>query len=132
MPVLVQGGDSQSASQRDLTVFALCSLIDKRDASKSQLNIIAFSVFCSLMAIWGLKLSLGATCILLCISFALHCTHCTPKAEHSDKFRGNCCPFCEIHHKVILKDSLMMQYMTSIKIEIKTWKMYFCCNHLDK
>ena len=55
MPVIVQGGDSQSASQRDLTVFALCSLIDKRDASKSQLNIIAFSVFCSLMATWGLK-----------------------------------------------------------------------------
>ena len=70
IPVIVQGGDSQSASQRDLTVFALCSLIDKRDASKSQLIIIAFSVFCSLMASWGLKVSLGATCILLCISIA--------------------------------------------------------------
>ena len=70
MPVIVQGGDSQTASQRDLTIFALCSLIDKRDASKSQLNIIAFSVFCSLMASWGLKVSLGATCILLCISIA--------------------------------------------------------------
>ena len=74
MPVLVQGGDSQQASQRDLTVFALCSLIDKRDASKNQLNTIAFSIFCSLMATWGLKLSLGGTCVLLCISicFALY------------------------------------------------------------
>ena len=74
MPVLVQGGDSQQASQRDLTVFALCSLIDKCDASKNQLNTIAFSVFCSLMATWGLKFSLGGTCVLLCISicFALY------------------------------------------------------------
>jgi ABC-type proline/glycine betaine transport system permease subunit len=74
MPIIVQGGDSQTASQRDLTIFALCSLIDKRDASKGQLNIIAFSVFCSLMATWGLKVSLAATCILLCISigFALY------------------------------------------------------------
>ena len=70
MPVIVQGGDSRTASQRDLTIFALCSLIDKRDASKSQLNIIVFSVFCSLMASWGFKVSLGATCILLCISIA--------------------------------------------------------------
>ena len=74
MPVLVQGGDSDQASQRDLTVFALCSLIDKRDASKNQLNIIGVSIFCSLMATWALKLSLGGTCVLLCISicFALY------------------------------------------------------------
>ena len=74
MPVLVQGGDSDQASQRDLRVFALCSLIDKRDASKNQLNIIAVSIFCSLMATWALKLSLGGTCVLLCISicFALY------------------------------------------------------------
>ena len=70
MPVIVSGGYSQSASQRDLAVFALCSLIDKRDASKSQLNIITFSVFCSLMGTWGLKISLGAACILPCISIA--------------------------------------------------------------
>ena len=70
MPVLVEGGDGQSATHRDLAVFALCSLIDKRDASKSQLNTIAFSIFCSLMAAWGLKVSLGAACVLLCISIA--------------------------------------------------------------
>ena len=70
MPVIVSGGDSQTASQRDLAVFALCSLIDKRDASRSQMNIIAFSIFCSVMATWGLKLSLGAACILLCISIS--------------------------------------------------------------
>jgi hypothetical protein len=68
MPVLVQGGDSDQASQRDLRVFALCSLIDKRDASKNQLNIIAVSIFCNLMATWALKLSLGGTCVLLCIA----------------------------------------------------------------
>ena len=74
MPVLVQGGDSDQASQRDLTVFALCSLIDKRDASKNQLNIIGVLIFCRLMATWALKLSLGGTCVLLFISifFALY------------------------------------------------------------
>ena len=29
MPIIVSGGDSNTASQRDLRVFALCSLIDK-------------------------------------------------------------------------------------------------------
>ena len=74
MPVLVQGGDTEQVSQRDLRVFALCSLIDKRDASKNQLNIIGASIFCSLMATWALKASLGGVCVLLCISicFALY------------------------------------------------------------
>ena len=83
MPVIVAGGDSQSASQRDLAVFSLCSLIDKRDASKSQLNTIAFSIFCSLMAAWGLNVSLGAACILLCISiaFALYALYTEADSE---------------------------------------------------
>ena len=74
MPIIVSGGDSDTASQRNLRVFALCSLIDKRDASRTQMNVIAFSIFCFVMASWGLKLSLGAACILLCISiiFAIY------------------------------------------------------------
>ena len=74
MPVLIQGGDTEQISQADLRCFALCSLIDKRDASKNQLNVIGVSIFCSLMATWALKASLGGTCVLLCISicFALY------------------------------------------------------------
>ena len=74
MPIIVAGGDSGSASPRDLAVFSLCTLIDKRDASKRQLNVIAFAIFCSVMAGWALKISLGSACLLLCISvsFALY------------------------------------------------------------
>ena len=72
MPIIVSGGDSDTASQRDLRVFALCSLIDKRDVS--QMNVIAFSILCIVMASWGLKLSLGAACILfsILIIFAIY------------------------------------------------------------
>ena len=70
MPALIAGGDSGTASERDLAIFGLCCLIDKRDASKSQLNIIAFSIFCMLMASWGLKTSFAASCILLVIAIA--------------------------------------------------------------
>ena len=74
MPIIVAGGDTDSASPRELAVFSLCALIDKRDASKKQLNVIAFSIFCSLMAGWALKVCLGSACLLLCISvgFALY------------------------------------------------------------
>jgi ABC-type proline/glycine betaine transport system permease subunit len=74
MPVLIQGGDTDQVSQANLRCFALCSLIDKRDASKNQLNVIGVSIFCSLMATWALKASLGVVCVLLCISigFALY------------------------------------------------------------
>ena len=74
MPIIVSGGDSDTASQRDLRIFALCSLIDKRDASRTQMNVIGFSILCIIMASWGLKISLGASCILLCISiiFAIY------------------------------------------------------------
>ena len=74
MPVLIQGGDTDQVSQANLRCFALCSLIDKRDASKNQLNVIGVSIFLSLMATWALKASLGGVCVLLCISigFALY------------------------------------------------------------
>ena len=74
MPVLIQGGDTDQVSLASLRCFALCSLIDKRDASKIQLNVIGVSVFLSLMATWALKASLGVVCVLLCISigFALY------------------------------------------------------------
>ena len=68
MPIIVSGGDSDTASQRDLRIFALCSLIDKRDASRTQMNVIGFSILCIIMASWGLKISLGPSCILLIIS----------------------------------------------------------------
>ena len=109
MPIIVSGGDSDTASQRDLRIFALCSLIDKRDASRTQMNVIAFSIFCIVMASWGLKLSLGAACILLCISiiFAIYALymesrtlrqiqrelmallHDTPRADIQDFFSDN-------------------------------------------
>ena len=74
MPIIVSGGDSDTASQRDLRIFALCSLIDKRDASRIQMNVIGFSILCIIMASWGLKISLGVSFILLCISmiFAIY------------------------------------------------------------
>ena len=68
MPVLVSGGDSNVASQKQLAVFSLCALIDKRDQSKKQLHLIAFSVFCCVMGAWAIKISLGCAVALLCIS----------------------------------------------------------------
>ena len=109
MPIIVSRGDSDTASQRDLRIFALCSLIDKRDASRTQMNVIAFSILCIVMASWGLKLSLGAACILLCISiiFAIYALYMesrtlrriqrelmallrdTPRADIQDFFSDN-------------------------------------------
>ena len=68
MPILVSGGDSQTASQKQLAVFALCSLIDKREQSKKQLHLIGFSLFCCVMGQWAIKVSLGCAVALLCIS----------------------------------------------------------------
>ena len=68
MPILVSGGDSQSASQKQLAVFALCSLIDKREQSKKQLHLVGFSVFCCVMGQWAIKISLGCAVALLFIS----------------------------------------------------------------
>ena len=68
MPVLISGGDSQSASQKQLVAFALCSLIDKREQSKKQINIIGFAIFCCIMGQWAMKISLGCAVSLLCIS----------------------------------------------------------------
>ena len=71
MPVLISGGDSQTASQRQLAVFALCSLIDKREQSKRQINIIGFAIFCAVIGNWAMKISLGCAVSLLCISIGL-------------------------------------------------------------
>ena len=68
MPVLIAGGDSDTASQRDLRIFSLCALIDKRNNSKNQINVIGLSILCTIMASWGLKISLGISCVLLAIS----------------------------------------------------------------
>ena len=68
MPVLIAGGDSDTASQRDLWIFSLCALIDKRNNSKNQINVIGLSILCTIMASWGLKISLGISCVLLAIS----------------------------------------------------------------
>ena len=86
MPVLIAGGDSATASERDLAIFGLCALIDRRDASKSQLNILGFSIFCMLMATWSLKASLGASCILLCIAigFALYALYTESQTLKTD------------------------------------------------
>ena len=109
MPIIVSGGDSDTASQRDLRIFALCSLIDKRDASRTQMNVIGFSILCIIMASWGLKISLGVSCILLCISmiFAIYALYMersnlrqiqrelmgllrdTPRADIRDFFSNN-------------------------------------------
>ena len=68
MPVLVSGGNSNSASQRELAVFSLCALIDKRDQSKKQLHIITIRVFCCIMSGWAMKISLACAIALLCIA----------------------------------------------------------------
>ena len=73
MPILVSGGDSQEASRRELSVFALCALTDKREASKRQLNIIEFALFTAVMATWAIKISLGCavSLLMICIAFML-------------------------------------------------------------
>ena len=71
MPVLVHGGDSETATQADLSIFALCALIDRRDSCRAQLNVLGFILFCVEMATWGLKAPLGGSCVLLCIAIAL-------------------------------------------------------------
>ena len=68
MPILVSGVDSQVASQKPLALFALCALVDKREQSKKQLHLLAFSVFCCVMGQWAIKVSLGCVVALLCIS----------------------------------------------------------------
>ena len=45
MPVLVAGGDSDYASKRDLQIFSLWALIDKRNTSKTQVNVIGLYTF---------------------------------------------------------------------------------------
>ena len=68
MPIIVAGGNADSASQRDLAVFSLCALLDKRDQSRKQLHVISFSIFCCVMAGCAIKVSLGCAIALLCIS----------------------------------------------------------------
>ena len=70
MPVLVAGGDSDYASKRDLRMFSLFALIDKRNTSKTQVNVIGLSILFSIMASWCLKVSLGISCVLLAISIS--------------------------------------------------------------
>ena len=74
MPVLVSGGDSREASQRELSVFAICALSDRRDASKRQVNIIGFALFAAIMASWSIKISLGCavSLLMICIGFMLY------------------------------------------------------------
>ena len=73
MPVLVSGGNSNSASQRELAVFSLCALIDKRDQSKKQLHLIAFSVFCCIMSGWTMKsLACAIALLMIAICFMLY------------------------------------------------------------
>ena len=73
MPVLVHGGDSAEVSQASLRCFALCSLIDRRNASKVQINVIGTVIFINTMA-WTLKASLALVSVLLCLSigFAIY------------------------------------------------------------
>ena len=73
MPVLVHGGDSAEVSQASLRCFALCSLIDRRNASKVQINVIGTVIFINTMA-WTLKASLAFVSVLLCLSigFAIY------------------------------------------------------------
>ena len=74
MPVLVAGGDRDYASKRDLRIFSLCALIDKRNNSKTQINVIGLLILFTIMASWCLKISLGISCVLLAISiiFAIY------------------------------------------------------------
>ena len=74
MPILISGCDSQEASQRELSVFAICALSDRREASRRQLNIIGFALFCAIMASWAIKISLGCavSLLMICIGFMLY------------------------------------------------------------
>ena len=74
MPILISGGDSREASQRELSVFAICALSDRRDASRRQVNIIGFALFTAIMASWSIKISLGCavSLLMICIGFMLY------------------------------------------------------------
>ena len=74
MPILIAGGNSREATERELNVFAICALCDRRDACKRQLNVIGFALFTGIMAGWGVKVSLGCSVVLLavCIIFMLY------------------------------------------------------------
>ena len=74
MPILIAGGNSREATERELSVFAICALCDRRDACKRQLNVIGFALFTAVMASWSVKISLGCSVALLviCIAFILY------------------------------------------------------------
>ena len=74
MPILISGGASREASQRELSVFAICALSDRRDASRRQVNIIGFALFTAIMASWSIKISLGCavSLLMICIGFMLY------------------------------------------------------------
>ena len=74
MPILISGGDSREASQRELSVFAICALSDRRDNSRRQVNIIGFALFTAIMASWSIKISLGCavSLLMICIGFMLY------------------------------------------------------------
>ena len=113
MPVLVAGGDSDYASKRDLRMFSLFALIDKRNASKTQVNVIGLSILFSIMASWCLKVSLGISCILLAISISF-CMY----ALYMEKNNVNCWVYFVTHHHqifVIFSPTVLTEYM---KIEI--------------
>ena len=74
MPILISGGNSREASERELSVFAICALCDRRDACKRQLNVIGFALFTAIMASWSVKISLGCavSLLMICIAFMLY------------------------------------------------------------
>ena len=84
MPILISGGNSQEASQRELSVFAICALTDRREASKRQLNIIGFALFCAVMASWAIKISLGCavSLLMICIGFMLYSLYNESRVLH--------------------------------------------------
>ena len=142
MPIIVSGGDSDTASQRDLRIFALCSLIDKRDASRTQMNVIGFSILCIIMASWGLKISLGVSCILLCISiiFAIYALYMesrtlrqiqrelmallrdTPRADIRDFFSNNVEDMHEDWKKNNYQISVLSFYQISVRRKLEIHK----------
>ena len=74
MPILIAGGNSREATEREMSVFAICALCNRRDACKRQLNIIGFALFTAIMTAWSVKISLGCSVVLLvvCITFILY------------------------------------------------------------
>ena len=74
MPILIAGGNSREATDRELNVFAICALSDRRGACKRQMHVISFALFTAVMAGWGVKVSLGCSVVLLavCIIFMLY------------------------------------------------------------